>query len=634
MPSRGRRKQARAVLALAVLTALSPFSASAAPKKTKPPARPAPQAAPPTPVGPPPPQAPLLDVDPEWRQIMMAPAITGNLRTLAVDPSDEKNIYVATQEGTLAHSFDGGVTWSEVALSPFTTRTPSIDFYFSGDPMGRDGYFKAIDVFNGMKVTHGDETMAWDPLGRPSADVGPDVAGPMDGSTVLKSIRLGYPSATTSIESTVVQDAVPYDDIQQVIVCPGGANSVFVVTTTKLLGSADGARFVQLYAGRDSAPLQRAACSPLNPDEVVLTSGDGTFRSTDGGFTFETIGQVPSWGVTFAPPDAEGFSPLLLIAGGELWVGDSAEPDLMRASAVGGEGIINSLAVTASGVVWLATESGVRVSLDHANTWMVIEELEGMPWSKIAVSVGPDGKENILALRDDSTYLSTDGGETFRPSFRAESRRRLRWVEAMPASANGNPNFLILTSGEVWTSRTKETSQDPKLAEVRAMATRRIKAMPPLRDLLDRAALQAQLSDMDLDSMRRRWQNRGWLPSVDLGAGLGTEGVLRKSVQTVSSPQTTIAVEPVFNWQASVNLTWELPEAGTTPDGIVHKIVDLYELRKRLSYFIEDAYLEERQILSQLEAGGIDEEQALTLQARLDVLDVVLEEFTARRTKH
>jgi len=81
----------------------------------------------------------------EWRQTFMAPRVTGNLRAVAVDPTDPKNLYVGTEEGTLAHSTDGGLTWDEVELSPFLLRSPTITPTLSGDP------YKAVDIFAGFK---------------------------------------------------------------------------------------------------------------------------------------------------------------------------------------------------------------------------------------------------------------------------------------------------------------------------------------------------------------------------------------------------------------------------------------------------------------------------------------------------
>src|SRR5436305_379893 len=100
---------------------------------------------------PPPPQLHVTDMPGglEWRQTFMAPRVTGNLRAVAVDPSDPKNLWVGTEEGTLAHSTDGGLTWDEVELSPFLLQAATISPQLTGDS------YKAIDVFSGFKQQQG-----------------------------------------------------------------------------------------------------------------------------------------------------------------------------------------------------------------------------------------------------------------------------------------------------------------------------------------------------------------------------------------------------------------------------------------------------------------------------------------------
>src|SRR5690349_16223574 len=136
MTSRGRNLRLGAVAAFAACTALSAVVRGAPPTKAAPPAAPEP---------PPSPGWAGLGRS-TWRQILMAPRVTGNLRAVAVDPSDPKNVFVGTEEGTIIHSTNGGVTWDEIELSPFTLESPS-----PGVGMGGDDY-SAIGPFGGFNV--------------------------------------------------------------------------------------------------------------------------------------------------------------------------------------------------------------------------------------------------------------------------------------------------------------------------------------------------------------------------------------------------------------------------------------------------------------------------------------------------
>ena len=554
---------------------------------------------------------------------MMAPAITGNLRAVAVDPTDEKSIYVATQEGTLARSSDGGVTWTETVLSPFLFQSPTIGPELAGEE------YSAVDVFGGFKIVTGNEYESYDPVGRRSAFKMPSTAPPSlpAGFPWIFPFRMPVFTPEPLLEA-VTRDPRPFDDIQYIAICPGGANTVLVSTSTKLLGAADGTNFVELFSGRESAPIQRVACSPTDPNEVIVTSGDGTFRSVDGGFSFVPIGQVAGSAMAFGPPGEDGAALLFLVAGRELWVGSSNDADAMQAYPVGGEGQIRNVVATPTSV-WLVTDEAVLVTRDAGETWETIPDLEGFPWQELAVANGPDGREHVLVLRDDIAYLSTDGGVTFRPSFRGESRRTLRRIAALPSTAGGPSAFLLLTSGELWTSAARDRTEDPKLAEFRRVAARRLKQMPPLRALLDRAVFKARLSDLQVDALARRSALRGWFPGVELSVRVGTVNVVRRETATVSAPTTRNILEPERSFMGLVEFVWELPDAVSPANPFNPTRAHLFEIRKRLEYFIEDAYLERRQVLSQLAGGGLNGEQALTLQARLEVLDVVLEEFTS-----
>src|SRR4051794_21963944 len=80
-------------------------------------------------------------IDTTWHQLLMAPRVTGNFRAIAIDRTNAKNIYIGTEEGTLVHSIDGGITWDEIELTPFLTSSPMVNLGLTGDT------FNALNVF-------------------------------------------------------------------------------------------------------------------------------------------------------------------------------------------------------------------------------------------------------------------------------------------------------------------------------------------------------------------------------------------------------------------------------------------------------------------------------------------------------
>jgi photosystem II stability/assembly factor-like uncharacterized protein len=557
---------------------------------------------------------------------MMAPRLTGNLRAIAVDPDDARNIYVGTEEGTLAHSLDGGVTWEEIELSPFLLQSPTVAVTLDGDP------FKQIDVFAGFHVLDGELWRAYTPHRRDSAAKGIILAGPPNYGLAPDYIKADrFDGVKEPLLGAVAgADPRPYEDVQRIKVCPGANFGLFVTTPSKLLGSPDGTTFVPLFIARDSAPIGDVACSPTNPNEVILTTGDGTFRSTDGGTSFDPMGgrfgPTGSTAIAFGPPGENGKSQLYVATGRDLWIGDSSDPESMHTVSTGGDsnGDIKSIAPSPQ-AVWIATEGGVRVSRDMGTTWIPANELEGSAWEKVAVAANG---QQVAVLREDIAYESTDGGNVFRPLFRGESRRRLRQISALPASPGASAGFLLLTNGELWTTSApiQAAARNDKVSR---WAEQRLKNMPSLTDTIERALAKAHIAPAQIEELASALKARAWLPGVHVSFGAGSFNQLTQQTTTVATQSALLTAETRDVYQATVQLIWELPDLVAPSYNFTPARNDLYGLRKRYSYVVEDAYVERRHVLSQFLNGSLDTEQFLTLQARLEVLDIVLQEFTA-----
>jgi hypothetical protein len=578
--------------------------------------------------------------DVNWRQIAMAPRVTGNLRAVAVDPSDAKNIFIGTEEGTLIHSVDGGVTWDEVELGPFLTQSPTVPIVLSGDS------YKAIDVFAGYKVLVGTTYYPYDErtINRRRADIGPHtIAPPFSWGRgglqfppfFINPVRIGQiPELVLASTGTV--DPKSYVPVRRVRVCPGGTNTVFVSTGTFLLASPDGLNFVPTFFARASEPIGDVVCSPTNPNEVYVATGDGTFRSSDGGYSFDqlggSVGPLAASTLVFGPPGDGGKAQLYVAAGRDLWVGDPSQPDAMHAATVGGEFTEIRHVAASEKSLWLATDTGVRVSRDGGTTWTGADDLEGVDWQMIAVT-GPAGREHVAVMRADNASGSVDGGQVFRQLFRAQSRRVLRQVVALPSAAGGPPAFLLLTSGELWTTTPFEqtAAADPKVEELRRWAAQRLKQMASLGDTLDRAAIRSRLSDVQIDEVEHRLKARAWMPSIRFGTQLGQFGFAEASTATLANPRGTKTSEVQDIFHAEVELIWELPDVVSPKYQFLPVRKDLYAIRQRFLFAVEDAYQERRQVLAQIVAGGLDAEQVLTLQARLEVLDVVLQQLSGEK---
>jgi hypothetical protein len=573
--------------------------------------------------------------DTSWRQVFMAPRITGNLRAVAVDPSDGKSIYVGLEEGTLAHTSDGGITWDEVPISPFLMQSPALEPSLYG-PIP-----KVVDVFAGFHWRFGEYLWNFDPLGRQSAEQSIPLAPPFFGKIIAPQwvTPFGFPPLKEAFLQYIgARSPKPYEEHRRLKVCPGGLNWLLVTTKTKLMGSSDGTNFTQLFDARETAPIVQVACNPTNPNDIVLITEDGTSRSLDGGLTFDplagALGAMGATAVNYGPAEG-GKSKLYVATGRDLWIGDPDEPDGMKSAPLNGENNADIRHINASRkAIWLATDNSVKVSRDAGATWSNVDDLEGFAWEMIAVLPGEGGApDKIAALAAEFAFLSSDGGASFQLFFRGQSRRSLRQIVTVPASPPVPAGFLLVTSGELWTTTPPDSTVNTGDTEHRRWAELRLKKMPPIDGVIHRALLRARLLDVHINALYSGLKKRAWLPGVQL-VGRVEQNYLGKAEQaTITAPQGKLTFEKTNYWTASVNLVWELPDLAAPKYDFSPVRADLYELQKRFGYVVEDAYNERRAVLEQIAAGGLTPEQLLTLQSRVEVLDVALDEFTGESSK-
>jgi hypothetical protein len=408
-------------------------------------------------------------------------------------------------------------------------------------------------------------------------------------------------------------------------VCPGSDNAVLVTTRTRLYGSPDGDTFVPLFATRDSSSINDVACSLVNPREFVVATSDGTYRSVDGGNSFDPlpgdVGSAGSSAVAFIPATKPGETKVVVATGRDVWIGDPGAPEGLHVVPVtaGADADIRNMAVTTRSI-WLATDNGVRVTHDGGATWAMIDDLEGFTWEMIAVAERA-GQEHVEVLREDSVWGSSDG-VVFRPTFRGQSRHRLRQLVTTPSGG-----FLVLTSGEIWTT-TPQPLTGAGADASREWARQRIQRMASLENTIHRALVHARLTVVQLDELYGRIKKRGWFPGVYLTASRGFTNIVTTNNASVTDPSSRLTVEQQSTYSLLADFVWELPDLVSPSYTFTPTRKDLYELRKRMSFVVEDAYEELRRALTQLAAGGLDVEQVLTLEARVDALDVVLTELT------
>jgi photosystem II stability/assembly factor-like uncharacterized protein len=249
----------------------------------------------------------------------------GEIRALAIDPSDPRILYAAASPGGVYTSRDRGAAWTWGA--------------------GRDLWAVAVDPAHPATVYAG---------------------GPGE---LLRSTDRGR--TWTRLDP----GPQPYT-IEALAVAPGQPSTVYAANVSELLASTDRGETWSPVRSNGLA-IRSIVVDPSNPDTIYLTSWAGVFKSPDAGAAWELLD------LELSEPSALAVDPrlpsrLYLLAGGDLYRSDDGGASWPLAGQVPLL-ISRALAVDpgSPSTVWAAGEHGVFVSRDAGETWRPVRS--GLP---------------------------------------------------------------------------------------------------------------------------------------------------------------------------------------------------------------------------------------------------------------
>lgn len=564
-----------------------------------------------------------------WVQVLASPRIGGRLTAVTVDPENADRIFVGTEEGNLLRSNDGGVTWEERTLMPFQVQERSVSFqrvrvpeveeaesaevFFLADPPDR---FYADDVL----------TTFFDPLiyslfpiylyhnGFP-----PSVSPPSPTVSVLSD------SIASRSEETL--------PVRRIAICPGAQFPLLVANQRELHGSSDdGQTSLRLFFAQADGTIEDLACSKHRRGEIAVATSKGVFRSIDGGVTFNPVaGAGGSKAIAFAKEQSHNVEILYAAGDGELYRGDPdsifgltynypADDDANTAPWEE----INWIEATRGGEVWLATDSGLRVSRDGGESYHNVAPLQLGNQSLRQVLV--DEGERVAVLLRDIIYSSDDEGVTWHPFFTGATRRSFRQMAVGPG-VGGIARWWVVTSGELWTNMTPVRQKGPAVSvEDRDWARQSLASSPPIGAAISRALENTRLSTPRIEDLIDRERSRALVPYVDFRL-VFIDDKFRRGEQlsggTVAMiDEQTARRELVMLVQA----TWQLYDVLLSQTEVSSK-QDLYNLQKQIAFVAEDAWHERHLHLSRIAGGEVNAEQAQMLRARVEALETVLDNW-------
>jgi hypothetical protein len=556
------------------------------------------------------------------------------LRAIAIDPDDSRRIFIGTEEGTLLRSFDGGQTFDETSLDPFLFERNALE-----DPgVPPDRVDPHIPLTTAMMIWHGLPVDFWPR----SWNLKPRV---LLNPIPFKPYLFVWPWGLRDIELLLSNAAdgnylAPRMEVHRLALCKGARFPLLVATRTDLLGSDDdGATFNRLLGtqrgGHDR--ILHVACSPSEPNRIIVGSQREIWTSNDGGLSFEPLVAYMGRGAHFAVfARQRGTGPYVPWVTSGPWI---ASPDS------GGEGGL-TMPAKASPLsqvnwldfdgdrVWAATDNGIRMAddADHKK-WITVSPglFEGFGWSQVAVGRNDSGATRVAVLRDHLLYASDDGGHAWYPWFTGGTLRELRQLATTKNPNKKGDDWWLLSNGGLWTTlpASRGHEQDA-LGAARAWARRSIANTVPLNTTMKLAQSRWGLQGAELNGAINKLALRSWLlPRFDIMATFGTSDILNDGSTTISYPVDRAGVGAGAQYGGYLVLSWFWPE-GVYPEVINHSDVRTaaHIDRMRTDHIVEDAWEERLFRLRQIAFEGTDAVDTWILRERVDVLDGLLDHMT------
>jgi photosystem II stability/assembly factor-like uncharacterized protein len=318
--------------------------------------------------------------------------------TIRLNPGDPSAVYAGTSRG-FWKSADGGLTWRQV--SPLVVRAIAFD---SRD---KKRFLMATDDGGVVETNDGGETAGPSNAGFTNRKIHAVAAteGGFLTSTLYDAGRAGLYRFLR--EEGRWESLAANGGLNVLSIAPVDRTRFLAATFRGLMKSTDGARtWTQVPAPWGSARVQSLAALPGTPAVALAATAKGIYRSEDLGESWKLV--------TTTPIEA-----LYAMAGaGDMVLGTASDGCAIskdrgatweKSSKPGID--MYDLAISGEGVILAATARGLYRSVDGAGTWQMVKGPLGTGTVR-AVAFHPT-RRTAFAVHQKTVYISTDGGETW-----------------------------------------------------------------------------------------------------------------------------------------------------------------------------------------------------------------------------
>ncbi len=587
----------------------------------------------------PPPQAPVGS-DWSWRRVFSHARTNGALTAITVDPADPRRVYVGSAEGILYISEDSGVTWREQEMRERLTVARSINLVAPGLPQLGATTPSPLTIFFDA------------PFQRFLDRIFVTGVELIQFSTLPENIVVGFVPAGVGVPQELLylaeRDRRPeLTPIRRIAICPGATYPLQVAGKWELYGSQDnGASFVRLFA-IPGVQLLHVACSEADPSTSYLATYFGLFRSSDGGSTFDQMlvgwPGAPTTAVAVAPKSSNGpeLEKLFAAWGSGLWAGD---PDSEEGLSIVYPDFKNSdtapwadirwIEITPEGEIWMATDDGLRVSYDNAETWVAEARslFERDKVRQVAVGTNNAGERRVAGMLRNWIYATDDRGKTWYPFFNGISERSNGQM-ATSLDENGNASgWWVVTRGEVWTTiPPAEAPEYPDKERYMRWASDKILQTPALNVVVDEVLERTGLSASAINQLNHLARVSNWAPQLSLQYERDGNVTPREvEIQRGDAQFERITRYNEVNHGYFGQLVWFLDGTRFSHFNVSSAQNQLHGLKHQVQFIAEDSWYERMTMLRRIASGETDAEQSAIFQIRIEAVEAVLEGWMRR----
>lgn len=383
----------------------------------------------------------------------------GDVRELAIDPSDPQHLLLGTIDGQIYQSTDGARTWARLAnfnrssiyidhiiIDPRDSKTVYVAAHKHKEP---GGFFKTTDGGQTWRESTELKTEALHSLAQSPTDPNILLAGSNRG--VYRSVDAG--ETWTQFQTSAYPDI---RNIESIAVDPRNANAIYIGTWHLPWKTEDGgATWKSIKTGMiDDSDVFAIEIDATRPDHVIASACSGIYESQNAGANWRKVQGIPSQSRRTRDILQHPALPSTIFAGTTegFWRSTNGGVSWMLTTSRTLE--INAIAVHRKEpqVIYIGTNNyGVMVSRDGGKNF--VPSNEGYSGRR-AYAIVPDRERagRVYAATINTAtgggffFVSNDGGTTWQPSMRNMPNRLIAY-SILQDRTDGNIIYLGTNHG-------------------------------------------------------------------------------------------------------------------------------------------------------------------------------------------